>query len=317
VLVERPVYSGAVATIRPLGAHMVGIGMDGEGLMADEMDRVLTNWDEKSQGRKPKLLYTVPTGHNPSGITLSNPRRRAVYNVAVKHDLLICEDDPYYFVQLDIPESNQDLPEDDWGRVTQLTSFWSLDGEADEKSVVGNRVVRFDSASKILSAGLRIGWLTGPAPIVQRVLLHQQCSSIHPSSLSQTLVLSLMTQWGDAGLIKHIRDTVQATYRAKLKASAAACDKHLSRLATWMVPRAGMFLWLNLLNVDDSRALVEGGFREAGVAVVSGRDFSPNDEKSNGIRIAYSNITSHDQVDLAFSRLAKALHALSEKKEAK
>ncbi|CEO95420.1 hypothetical protein PBRA_004146, partial [Plasmodiophora brassicae] len=130
---------------------------------------------------KPGVLYTNPTASNPTGATLSVARRHALYDVAEAHDLIILEDDPYYFLHPD-----QDA----------LPSLLSLDRS--------NRVIRFDSFSKVLSSGLRVGFATGPSPLIERMNLHTQASNLHTSGLSQALVAALFDHWGLAGFRAHL-----------------------------------------------------------------------------------------------------------------
>jgi kynurenine/2-aminoadipate aminotransferase len=150
VLVEDPTYSGALSVFRPYNCNIIGVKTDQDGLVPDALRHVLQNW--KSGLRRPRVLYTIPTGQNPSGTTLPNARRRAVYDIAAEHDLLIIEDDPYWNLRFD--------------GEADLRSLWSLDTEG--------RVIRLDSFSKIVSSGFRLGWVSGPKTLVERIQLDQQ-----------------------------------------------------------------------------------------------------------------------------------------------
>merc|ERR1719330_756414 len=104
VLVEEPCYPGALAVLQPLGVKIAGIPTDAKGVIPDAMADLLKGWDHYHPGApNPRVLYTIPTGHNPSGATISAERRAAVYALAQQHNLLIMEDDPYFFLQLDGP----------------------------------------------------------------------------------------------------------------------------------------------------------------------------------------------------------------------
>lgn len=111
------------------------------------------------------MLYVNPTGSNPTGRVLTNQRKHEIYRLACKYDFIIIEDDPYYFMHFLEKEP---------------ISFLSLDVEG--------RVVRLDSFSKIMSAGLRLGMITGPKPLLTKIMYHVEASTIHPSSLSQVLI---------------------------------------------------------------------------------------------------------------------------------
>ena len=119
-------------------------------------------------------MYINPTGANPTGTVLPLDRRRQIYEIACTHDLLILEDDPYYYLQ--------------FTNGIRVPSFYSLD--------VDGRVLRFDSFSKILSSGLRLGFVTGPKPLIERIMLHMQVSSMHTTSLSQFIAYDLLNKWG-------------------------------------------------------------------------------------------------------------------------
>ena len=119
-------------------------------------------------------MYINPTGANPTGTVLPLDRRRQIYEIASKYDLLILEDDPYYYLQ--------------FNNGNRVPSFYSMD--------VDGRVLRFDSFSKILSSGLRLGFVTGPKPLIERIMLHMQVSSMHTTSLSQFIAYDLLNKWG-------------------------------------------------------------------------------------------------------------------------
>lgn len=112
--------------------------------------------------KMPKLMYINPTGSNPTGTTIPVERRREIYKICSQYNILILEDDAYCFMNF----SDEVVP-----------SFFSMDVEG--------RVLRFDSMSKVLSSGLRLGWVTGPKPLIQNIELHIQSSYLHSSTLSQ------------------------------------------------------------------------------------------------------------------------------------
>lgn len=109
-----------------------------------------------------QFVYMIPVGHNPLGHTMSLERKKELYAIACAHDLLIIEDDPYF--HLEFGPTGANIKEDE--PIRPPPSFFAIDAE--------QRVLRFDSFSKILSAGLRLGWVTGPAPLVERIALHIQ-----------------------------------------------------------------------------------------------------------------------------------------------
>lgn len=156
---------------------------------------------DNSGTRKPTALYTIPTGQNPSGATATAERRRAVYELAAQHDMLILEDDPYRFLYYGRAQAP---PTPDGWRIAPLPSYLSMDkGTARASSLMAGpcayaafffsccvttadaRVLRFDSLSKVLSSGMRLGFVTGPQALVDRIHLHMQATELHASGLSQ------------------------------------------------------------------------------------------------------------------------------------
>lgn len=256
----------------------------------DALERVLREWDEAREGRRrPRVLLCCPTGSNPTGASLGIARKRRVYELARQYSLLILEDDPYHWLQF----AEERTP-----------SLLSMD--------VDGRVLRFDSFSKLLASGIRLGWATGPAPLVERLQLHTQASNLHTCGMSQALVAAIFDAWaarhgGDAvaGFAAHMRG-VADFYRQRRDVFVTSAERHLSGLAEWSVPSAGMFVWLKLLGVDDAHALITEHAVAAKVLFVPGSSFMPCGSPSSHVRAAYSTATP-EQIDEALSRLAALL----------
>lgn len=291
VLVEEPCYPGTLAVMQPLGVHIVGIPTDAQGLVPERMAEILRNWEkDRGSAPRPRTLYTIPTGHNPSGTTISAERRRAVYALAQEFDLIILEDDPYYYLQLDGPAGE--------GMLRPPPSFLSMDTDG--------RVMRFDSMSKVLSSGFRVGFATGPKPLVERLVLHMQSAALCTSGVSQACAVALLRQWGPEGWAAHV-SSVQALYRRRRDHFIACADRHLAGLAEWTVPEAGMFVWMRLLGIADSKVLIEGPARDEKVLLVPGAYFSATPlAPSPFVRASYS-VASEQDMDEALRRLAVLL----------
>ena len=174
LLVESPTYSGSLAYLQPIGCQLVGVRCDAGGLDPSHLEEVLAGWDEgRNEGRRrPRVLYTIPTGGNPTGASLSLARRQRIYDVARTYDLLLLEDDPYHWLQFS---------------AARRPSLLSLDRDG--------RVLRFDSFSKLLASGLRLGWATGPPALIERLELHGQASNLQTCGLAQGLVAALLDAW--------------------------------------------------------------------------------------------------------------------------
>jgi DNA-binding transcriptional MocR family regulator len=205
------------------------IKTDGEGIIPASFEQAL----QQKYTRKPRVLYTIPTGQNPAGSTLSVARKKQIYELACKHDILIMEDDPYCFLNYGLAPAPP-LGSEAKFQVPHNPSFFSMDTQG--------RVLRFDSLSKTLSSGLRIGWVTGPSALIRQLELHQQATALHNSGLSQALTAKFLAHLGPAGVDAHFRD-VALFYARRRDALLTAATKHLTGLARWTTPSAGMFIW--------------------------------------------------------------------------
>ncbi|KAE8360759.1 L-kynurenine/alpha-aminoadipate aminotransferase [Aspergillus caelatus] len=234
VLAERFTYPGAIEGAKLLGLRFEGVEMDVEGLRPEALERTLREWD-LSRGSKPRVLYTIPTGQNPTGATQSTERRRAIYDIAEEHDLIIIEDDPYYFLRMGAYRADQESTK----KTTDFPSYLSLDRSG--------RVVRLDSVSKILAPGLRAGWVTANAQIIEKFIAYQEVTTVEVNGPSQLMLWSLLEQtWGHQGFASWLGH-ISSVYRTRRDALLCACDQYLPRdLCTWDPPEYGMFLWLRL-----------------------------------------------------------------------
>ncbi|ETS83597.1 hypothetical protein PFICI_05473 [Pestalotiopsis fici W106-1] len=330
ILMEKFSYSGAIEAARPLGIQMAGIDMDDDGLSPTHLDNLLSEWDTAQRGaRKPFLLYTIPTGHNPCGITQSLQRRREIYAVAEKHDLFIIEDDPYYFMQfngqqnapLHATEDSEGLPiaitEPTWDL---LPSYLSLD--------VSGRVLRLDSTSKMLAPGLRCSWMTGNSEIISRLLYYHDVSTVSPSGLSQLVMHTLLNEvWGHEGFMTWL-EYLCDEYLQRRDILVRACATHLpSRICSWHVPDGGMFLWIKVAwqqhpsiadaaagspGHDEMLAIEDSIYQNAmkrGVMCCKGSAFCVNDQEKDMFFRATFATASFQQMEEAIARFGGAISA--------
>lgn len=243
ILLEDHSYTGSLASFRALDLNLVGIEMDSDGLIPARLNRMLEGWDSVARrSPKPFVLYMIPTGQNPTGLTQSYQRRKEIYAIAEKHDLVIVEDDPYYFLQMDsVWKQGAALGpiRSTGGGTSPVSSYLSMD--------TAGRVIRLDSTSKLFAPGLRCGWLTAPAQIVDRFVRHQEISTVHPCGLSQLMLYKILVEmWGHHGLLDWF-NYLQTNYRRRRDVMLRACEELLPRqVCNWDIPRAGMFLWLRL-----------------------------------------------------------------------
>jgi tryptophan aminotransferase len=158
-------------------------------------------------------------------MTASLERRLEVLKIARAHHILIIEDDPYYYLY--------------FGSRPRPPSYFALDAQGEGRA---GHVLRFDSFSKILSAGIRIGAVTGPDPLLRAIDAHTATANLQVSSLTQAITHTLMSAWGYDGFRRHT-EKVSEFYRAKRDVFEHAMKKHLDGLADWDIPEAGMFFW--------------------------------------------------------------------------
>ncbi|KAI5809303.1 pyridoxal phosphate-dependent transferase [Pyronema omphalodes] len=244
VISEEYTFATAVETSHPLGCRFVGVAMDEEGMIPSALDTLLATWDVEARGaRKPFLMYTVPSGQNPTGATQSAQRRKEIYKVAQKHDLIIIEDEPYYFLQMNpygVPAEEQKTQLTSEEFIASLVpSLLSIDTDG--------RVVRLDSFSKVLAPGSRTGWVVASAQICERIQRHGEVSTQHPSGISQVILHRLLDeQWGHAGYLQWLGN-IRKEYTQRRDVLMAACEEHLPKsVVSWTPPAAGMFHWMNL-----------------------------------------------------------------------
>ncbi|KAF9223811.1 PLP-dependent transferase [Gyrodon lividus] len=287
VLIEAPVYAGVLPIFESLHCELVEIATDANGVCSSDLRSVLENWPVAKP--KPKAFYTVPYGCNPTGMTATIERRKEVLQLAREHNFLIIEDDPYFYLY--------------FGKAERPPSYFKLELEMPE---VG-RVIRFDSFSKILSAGMRMGFASGPKLIIDAMDLHTSSSNLQGSSLVQAITLALVEKWGYEGFFAHTR-AVAEFYREKRDTFEKALQTHLGDFAEWSTPEAGMFFWFKLLitpdpkEEGDSKELIETKAYERGVLALPGTVFLPNGRKTPYVRAAFS-LSTAEQVNEALRRL--------------
>jgi len=251
VLVERPSYDRPLKILRGLGADVVGLDCDDEGLDPDALERALAG------GEPPAFLYLIPTFQNPSGRTLPLERRRRVVELAERYDLLVLEDDPYGLVRY----GGEPLP-----------SLFELSG---------GQTAYSSSYSKTISPGLRVGWFVFPEELARQIEATATATYITPVLLGQATVNEFL----DRGLFEPNLERVRSLLGARRDAMLAALGRDLPEL-TVNRPDGGYFLWGELDGVDSGELL--GRAEEAGVTFVQGTDFGAPPET---LRLAFSFVS--------------------------
>jgi aromatic amino acid aminotransferase I len=237
IIVEEYTYPAVMETGRPLGVRFTDVKIDEQGAIPESLDELLESWDEVHAGKRPRIIYLVPTGQNPTGATASPDRRRDIYRVAQKWDLYILEDDPYYFFQYEEPWHAGKTTKPVELAKTLLPSYLSMDTDG--------RVFRMDSLSKIIAPGLRMGWITVSEQVAERFVRVQETSVQNPSGLSQFAMFKLLQHWSHEGFTQWIL-RLQSTYLSKRDVLKTLIDTHLpSSVISYDQPRAGFFVSFN------------------------------------------------------------------------
>lgn len=235
ILVEEFTFSPSINAAHANGAVCIPAPMDLKGLLPEELGALLDRW----LGPKPKLLYTIPTGQNPTGPTLSTERRQKIYDLCRKHNIVIVEDEPYYYLQMApygeatvYSSQNNDI------KSTLTSSFLSLDTEG--------IVVRLESFSKVLAPGVRLGWIVAHEAIVDRLLLLTETSQGAPCGLIQSVVYGLLQRWGHQGYLEWLMN-IRDVYSRKRNHCIDCIKEHLpDRFYEMTIPTSGMFFWIKM-----------------------------------------------------------------------
>jgi 2-aminoadipate transaminase len=288
VATENPSYLGAVSAFRAYGVRFLPIDMDAEGLKTDLLWRELKELaaaagsGEEYYQNMPKFLYTVPDFQNPTGITMSLQRRRKLLEVAEEFDLLLVEDVPYKWLRF----AGEDLP--------------TLAGLERASPAGGRRVIGLYTFSKILSPGLRLGWVTADPPIIDKLVQAKQAVDLCTSSLGQCIAAEFLKSGGLELAIERNR----AAYAGKARLMLEALERHMPRIPglRWVVPQGGMFLWITLPETMDADEMFKEAL-ERNVAYVIGSAFYPNGGGHNTMRLNFS-YPSEEEIREGIRRLA-------------
>jgi 2-aminoadipate transaminase len=268
VLTENPTYLAAIQAFQTFEVKFVPVPMDEHGLIPEALPELVRQ-------HKPKFLYTIPNFQNPTGITLSAPRRQALAQLAAELKLVVVEDDPYGKLRYRGTEIPPVKHWDEAGWVLYASTF-----------------------SKTIAPGLRLGWVAAPAEIFSRLLILKQASDLHTSSFDQLVGYFYLTQNDQAAHLKKIC----AVYGERYGVLDTALRTEMPAGFTWTKPEGGMFLWVTGPADLDSLALLQRAIAQK-VAFVPGRDFFPTDGGRNFLRLNYSN-SSPERIREGVKRLA-------------
>jgi 2-aminoadipate transaminase len=245
-------------------ADVLQIEMDSDGMRVDLLEQALDRLER--EGRRPKFIYTVPTFQNPAGVTLSLSRRKRLVEIANERELLVLEDNPYGLLRY------EGLPQ---------PTLRELDG--------GVYVMYLGTFSKILSPGIRLGWVLAPPPVLEKLNLGKQAADLCSSTLSQLMVQAYFEQadWRD------YVGTAAEIYRARRDTMLDALAEHFPREAEWTRPQGGLFIWVTLPDFIDTTDLLARALRE-NVAFVPGAGAYLDGRGRSSMRLNFSAVHDDD-----------------------
>lgn len=280
VIVEGPTFLATIQCFRLYGAQLVSAPVDADGVKTDELERLIAE-------HKPKFIYLIPTFGNPSGAMLSLERRRKVLELAVKYQTLVVEDDPYgdlYFGEAPPP------------------SIMAL-----SKEVPGSRelLAHCGSLSKVLSPGLRIGWMIAPAELLAKATMCKQFSDAHTSTFSQATAAQYLKSGRMPATLAHVREV----YGQRAQAMGAALKRELGDAVSFTQPNGGLFFWARLTGANgklaDANELAKRAIEKL-VAFVPGAPFFAEKPDVATLRLSFAT-ADVAKIEEGIRRLGEAL----------
>ncbi len=275
IITEAPSYVGALNSFLSYQPDIHTVPMDEEGMVVERLAETLR--ELAARGERAKFIYTIPNFQNPAGITLSAERRFGLLELAHEHGCLVVEDNPYGMLRFE---------------GAPCPTLRSLDA---------SRVIYLGTLSKIFSAGMRIGWIAAPHPILDKLLLAKQSADLCTSTFTQMVAHSYFAKEDWRGQVQQLLEY----YRGRRDAMLAALEEHLSGIAEWTHPRGGFFVWATLPGFIKTSEMLAAAV-DAKVAYVPGSGFFPYEGGENCMRLNFS-YSDVETVHEGIRRLAKVI----------
>jgi 2-aminoadipate transaminase len=277
VLMELPTYLAAINAFKPYNPEFVGLKMDDDGIIMDSLESVLK--ELKSKHKKVKFLYTVPTCQNPTGVTLSVERRKRLLELASEYDFLIIEDDPYSLILYE--------PID-------VAPLKSMDGEG--------RVVHLSTFSKILSPGLRLGWVLADGRLIKKFVLAKQGMDLCTSPLLQYIAYVALKR----KVIQENLAKICGLYKTKRDKMLEALETYFPEGCRWTVPIGGLFIFAWVPETVNTKELIQDCIKKYGIAYVPGQSFFVDESGTNTMRLNFS-YPAMGEIEEGIKRLGQAI----------
>ncbi|MGC8994951.1 MAG: PLP-dependent aminotransferase family protein [Pyrobaculum sp.] len=277
VITENPTYLAALQAWRVYQPRLVGVPMDEHGMVVEILEERVKQL--KAEGARIKFIYTIPTAQNPSGLTMSQDRRKYLLEVAERFDLMIVEDDPYsYFLFEPI----------------EVSPIKALD-----KS---DRVIYLSTASKIFAPGFRLGWVIAREDVIKWFNLAKQSLNLNTSNFVQYIFAEGLRRNVVLKNLPHVRDL----YKRKRDAMLAALETYMPPGVSWTRPSGGMFIWVTVPPHIDTKELLKTAVTQYKVAFVPGHGFFVDQSVRNAMRLNFT-YPSFEQINEGIRRLAMAI----------
>ena len=280
VIVEGPTFLATIQCFRLYGADLISAPVDDEGVDVDNLEQLIAT-------HKPKFVYLIPTFGNPSGATLSLARRKRILELAVKTGTLVIEDDPYGDLYFDAPPP---------------PSLLALSAD-----VPGSRdwLVHCGSLSKVLSPGLRVGWMVAPAALLGKAVMCKQFSDAHTSTFAQATAAAYL----QSGRLPAELAKVRAVYAARARCMCDALEREVGDAIRFVRPAGGLFVWATLTGangaISDGSTLAKRAI-DNNVAFVPGTPFFAQDPDPRTLRLSFAT-ADEDKIEAGIAKLAQAI----------
>ncbi len=261
VLTELPTYLGALQAFNFYQVRYCPVKMDNDGIIIEQIEQTLEKYS-------PKFIYSVPNFQNPSGITLSYQRRKALMNLVFKHRIPLIDDNPYG----ELRYSGEAVP--------------SLRG------IGGDAVIQLGTFSKLISPGLRVGWVCAPVSAIKVIEKAKQAVDLHSTTFTQFVAAEFLRR---GYLDPHI-ENVKKVYARKRDTMVSAMKEYFPASVKWPYPDGGLFLWAQLPE-NVSATMVFQSAIDKGVAFVPGRAFHPDKSGDNTLRLNFASPTFENLVE--------------------
>lgn len=275
VITEAPSFIGSLNSFKSYNGHIVGVPLENDGVDLNALE------DALKSNRNVKLIYLIPNFQNPTGLCTSFEKRKAVYGLAKKYGVMILEDNPYGMTRF----AGEPIP-----------SIKTLDKDG--------LVIYSGTFSKVLSPGIRVGYVCAPKPVIQKIVVCKQVSDVHTNILAQMICHEFMTKYNWSEHLKML----PAVYRKKCELMLSEMDKHFSKKITYTRPEGGLFIWATLPDDCDMPAFCKKAVSEYKIAVVPGNAFMISEsDKTSSFRLNFSTPTD-EQIVKGIEILGKLSH---------